>query len=127
MDVKEFVSKLFLLYPNSYTSDNEFLKKRQYLVALEAKKIDFQKLMDRVAKNHTSEFMPTTAWLLEEACYCYPKIAEKEWLNVKVYNPIYKAVTNTDCFPSGTTERQMLNFYKARFPNTEGWRIVEVY
>lgn len=126
MDVREFVSKLFLLYPNSYTSDNEFLKKRQYIVALEGKKIDFQKLMDRIAKNHKSEFMPTTAWLLEEACFCYPQTASKEWIQVRIYNPIYKCEQATDCFPAGTSEQAILNTYKKMFGG-EGWRIIETY
>lgn len=126
MDVKEFVSKLFLLYPNSYTSENEFLKKRQYIVALESKKIDFQKLMDRIAKNHKSEFIPTTSWLLEEACFCYPQSSGSAWIQVRVYNPILKCEMSTDAFPKGTSEQAILNTYKKMFGG-EGWRLIEVF
>lgn len=127
MDIKSFTNKLFLLYPNSFNAQNEFIKKRQYIIALDNPKVDFEILLDRIAKYHKSEFMPTPAWLKEESKHSYKKEfrnSEKTWRHLKIYNPIYKEVQNTDCFPPNTTDSQILKTYEKLFPNTQGWEIV---
>ena len=128
MDVNEFIDKLFTLYPNSWTGDNMFLKKKQYLAALDNGKIEFEKLFDRIAKYNNSSFMPEPAWLREQSIYCYKeeyKNTKSEWLSVRVYDPILKTIRNTDCFKKGTSEKGILNFYKKKFGGY-GWKIIEV-
>lgn len=129
MDLKEFVQKLFLLYTNSWNDTNEFIKKRQYIVALDNNKIDFDLLMDRIAKYHKSEFIPTPAWLKEEAIHCYSREFKKNtsnWIQVKVYNPIAKTTSSKDAFPIGTTEEQMIKAYEKESKH-KGWKILEVF
>lgn len=127
MDVNEFIDKLFTLYPNSWTGDNMFLKKKQYLTALDNDKIEFEKLLDRIARYNISSFMPEPAWLREESKFCYKecfKNPKSEWMSVIVYDPILKTNRNTDCFPTSVSDTKILNFYKKKFGG-EGWKIIE--
>ena len=130
MNLDEFIGKLFNRY-KCMSPDLED-KKNEYITVLISKceKIDFQKLLEMISKEHESDFIPTAGKILDWSHRCYKsayKKSYKPWLNVKVYNPIYGKITNTDCFPAGTTEEQMLKTYQKRFPNFEGWKIIEVY
>ena len=129
MNVLDFVNKLFLLYPNSWTNDNEMLKRKQYMTALEEKKIDFEMLLERIALHHTDNFMPLTAWLLDQARFCYPKGMVNRFLNVKIYNPVYKCEM-VDAFETSKmlTDEEIIADYKKIFPNhQEGWKVIDVY
>lgn len=129
MDLKEFVRQLFLMYTNSYNEANKTYKKRQYLSALDNPKVDYEILMDRIAKYHNDDFMPPSAWLKEESKYCYKeeiKNASLDYIHTKVYDPRYNSITSTDCFPRGTTVEQMIKTYEKMF-NCKGWKILEVY
>lgn len=127
MDKFDFINRIIALYPHSITD-----KQAQYDTynrALSKNKIDFEKLMDLFAEEYKDSFPPPAAILKEMSERCVKeeiKTAQK-WIHVKVFNPIYNAVTNTDCFPSGTSEEKILATYKKMFQNTDGWRIVEVY
>lgn len=130
MILNEFIDKLFNRYKCTSPDLND--KKDEYTSVLMTRsgKVNFQKLLDLIAREHSGDFIPNASKILEWATRCYKVEFKKEyrpWLHVKVYNPIYKTVTNTDCFPAGTTQEQMIATYKKMFPNTEGWKIVEVY
>ena len=130
MILNEFIDKIFNRY--KCTAPDLDDKKEEYTSVLISKcdKVDFQKLLDMIAREHESDFIPSASKVLEWSVRCYKtsfKKTEKQWLHVKVFNPIYNCVTNNDCFPAGTTEEQMLKVYQKMFPNTQGWRIVEVY
>lgn len=129
MNVVDFVNKLFLLYPNSWTNDNEALKRKQYMTALQTKKIDFQKLLDRIATNYDKDFMPITSWLLEQSRFCYPQEEINRFLNVKIYNPVYKCEM-VDAFETSKmlTDEEIIEDYKKIFPNhKEGWEVKDVW
>lgn len=130
MELKEFVQELFSLYTNSWNYQNEFTKKRQYLVALDNDKVDFELLMDRIAKYHNDDFMPASAWLREQSKFCYKaevKRNTKDWIHPKIYDPRYNEIRQIDCFPKGTTEKQIIKTYEKMFPNVTGWQVVEIY
>ena len=129
MNVAEFVDKLFLLYPNSWTNDNEALKRKQYMTALQPKKIEFQKLLDRIATHYDKDFMPITSWLIEQSRFCYSKDEMCRFLNVKIYNPVYKCEMN-DAFETTRmlTDEEIIADYKKIFPtHQEGWEVIDVY
>lgn len=129
MKLDDFIDKIFKRYVCNADIDE---KKEEYGDALIhlAGKIDFQKLLEVVSKNNKKDFIPSVSEVLEWSKSCYKTEFKKSangWIHVKVFNPIYNCVTNTDCFPAGTSESAILNSYKKMFPNTDGWRIVEVY
>ena len=130
MILNEFIDKIFNRYKCTSPDLND--KKEEYTSVLISRsgKIDFQRLLDLVAREHSGDFIPNASKILEWSKRCYKTEFKKEfkpWINVKVFNPIYNCESNHDCFPAGTTEQQMLNYYKQRFPLTEGWKILEVY
>ena len=130
MILNEFIDKIFNRY--KCTAPDLTDKKDEYTSVLITKsgKVDFQKLLDLIAREHESDFIPSASKVLEWSCRCYKtafKKTESQWLHVKVFNPLYNAVTKTDCFPAGTTEQQMIKTYERMFPNTDGWKIIEVY
>lgn len=125
MDKFDFINRIIALYPHLIKDSSA-----QYDVydrVLSKNKIDYEKLMDIFANEYKESFPPTGAALKEMANRCLKDdvVQEGKWLPFKVFNPIYKCVTNNDCFPAGTSEEKMLNYYKKRFGG-EGWRIVEV-
>lgn len=126
MNIYEFVNNLFLLYPNSYNKDNADLKKQRYIKTLNNPKTNFNKLLDYISNNHKSEFMPTEAQLKEWSQYCRYTENASQWISPTVYNPIYEREYKGDCFPKGTTEEQILKFYKNKSPDTAGWEILEI-
>lgn len=130
MLLNEFIDKIFNRYKCTAPDIDD--KKDEYTSVLVARanRVNFQKLLDLIAKEHTGDFIPNASKILEWSGRCYKAEFKKEykpWVNVKVLNPVYDCVTNIDCFPSGTTEQQMINAYKKLFPGTEGWKIMEVY
>ena len=125
MDKFDFINWLISLYPHAIKDS-----KAQYDLydrALNKNKIDFNKLADIFSNEYADSFPPAGAVIKEMASRCLKEeVAQaSKWIHVKVYNPIYKTVVNTDCFPAGTTEAQMLHFYQKRFGG-EGWRIEEL-
>lgn len=125
MDKFDFINWLISLYPHAIKDS-----KAQYDLydrVLNKDKIDFNKLADIFSNEYADSFPPAGAVIKEMANRCLKEEAVQaaKWIHVKVYNPIYKAVINTDCFPAGTTEAQMLHYYKKRFGG-EGWRIEEL-
>lgn len=126
MDKFDFINWLISLYPHAIKDS-----KAQYDLysRVLSNKIDFEKLMDIFANEYSESFPPPGAILKEMASRCIKEEVAKsdKWIHVKIFNPIYNCVTNTDCFPAGTSESAILNAYKKMFPNTDGWRIVEVY
>ena len=126
MDKFDFINRIIALYPHAITD-----KTAQYdtYSRVLTNKVDYEKLLDIFAGEYKDNFPPPAAILKEMSKRCLKQedVQAQKWLNVKVYNPIYKCVTNSDCFPAGTTTEQMINAYKKLFPNTDGWKIVEVY
>ena len=128
MDRADFISRIIALYPHAIKDQNAQFDtyKRALKKSLD---VDYEQLMDLFAQEYRESFPPAPAILAEMANRCIKKEVQEapKWLHVKVFNPLYNAVTNTDCFPAGTTEEQMLKSYQQMFPNIDGWRILEVY
>lgn len=128
MDRADFISMVIALYPHAIKDQNaQFdIYKRALKKSLD---VDYEALVDLFSQEYKESFPPAPGVLAEMASRCLIQESQEtsKWLHIKVYNPLYNCITNRDCFPSGTTEEQMLNWYKKRFPNTEGWRIIEVY
>lgn len=129
MILDDFIDKIFRRYVCNTDIDE---KREEYASGLFhlSGKVDFDKLLDFVSKNNKKDFVPQVSELLEWSKSCYKQEYKKGssgWIHVKIYNPIYKTVVNTGCFPAGTSEQTILNTYKKMFPNVEGWRIEGVY
>ena len=129
MDRHNFISKIISMYPHYIKDSGIDTYYELYKRSLGGKKVDYEKLFDVFSNEYREKSPPTGAYISEIASKCLKEEVQtaQKYIHVKVFNPIYNAVTNTDCFPSGTSEQAMLNAYKKMFPNTEGWRIVEVY
>lgn len=128
MDRTDFISQIIALYPHAIKDFNAQFDtyKRAIKASLD---IDYDLLMDIFSQEYKDGFPPPPGVLSEMANRCIRQEAKEasKWLHVKVFNPIYNTVTHGDCFPSGTTEAQMIKTYEKMFPNTQGWKIVEVY
>ena len=127
MDKVDFINRIISLYPHAIVDKQAQFD--TYNRALSKNKIDFDKLMDIFAQEYKDSFPPPAAILNEMSLKCCmeEEISQaQKWIHVKVFNPIYNAVTDLDCFPAGTSEKVILNTYKKRFGG-EGWRLIEVY
>lgn len=122
--VNDFLNRLTDYYSASFKNDiDKELWKDYTLEAIYNTQVDYDKLLKLLIKrSYNGNFIPDVEQINEAAKECYKPMQTAKWLHVKVFNPLYNTVTNTDCFPAGTTEEQMLNAYKKIFPNTEGWR-----
>lgn len=127
MDKYDFINRIIALYPLAI-KDSE-ARYDLYSRALSKDKIDYDKLMDVYANEYSENFPPTSIVLKEMSKKCIKEEAtcENTWIHFRIYNPILKCITTTDCFPSGTTEEAAINSYKKKFPNSEGWKILNVY
>ena len=125
----QFLNRLIEYYSASFAIANDKeLWKNITLEAIYNPNVDYDKLFKLLIKeSYNGNFIPDVKQINEAAKSCYKSTEGKQWIHVKVFNPIYNAVTNTDCFPAGTSEEKILATYKKMFPNTDGWRIVEVY
>lgn len=128
MDRHDFISRIITMYPHIIKDDGVSSYYDLYKRAFGSKDIDFEKLFDIFATEYKEKYPPTGAYLSELSLRCLKEKNEtsRKWLHVKVFNPIYNAVTDWDCFPAGTTEQTILNTHKLRFGG-EGWRLIEVY
>lgn len=128
MDRADFISRIISLYPHAIKDHNAQFDtyKRALKKSLD---IDYEALMDLFSQEYREGFPPAPGVLTEMANRCIKQESKEasKWLHVKVFNPLYNCITNNDCFPAGTTQEQMLNTYKKRFPNSTGWKIIEVY
>ena len=126
MNLSEFIDKLFNRYKCTAPDIDDKKEEVTSVLINKCGKIDFQKLLDIIAREHDSDFLPSTSDVLYWSNRCYKpdcKNIENEWIHVKIYNPFLKAVVNTDCFPAGTSEQAILNTYKKRFGDGD-WRII---
>ena len=128
MDKFDFINRIISLYPHAITDKQAQYDTYSHSLPV-SEKVDYDKVFELYCKEYKDSFPPPPGQICEWAKSCIKsdfKPAQK-WLNVKVYNPILKAVTNTDCFPAATSEETMLNTYKKMFPKYEGWKIIEVW
>ena len=126
MDKFDFINWLISLYPHAIKDS-----KAQYDLydrVLNKNKIDFDKLANIFSNEYADSFPPAGAVIKEMANRCIKEeIAQApKWVHVRVYDPRYKVVRSTDCFPATDTEEQILAWYKKRF-KCDGWRIEEIY
>lgn len=121
MDKFDFINRIISLYPHAIKDG-----KAQYDLydRVLSNKIDYEKLMDIFANEYRESFPPPGAVLKELAARCIKEdvVQADKWIHVKIFNPIYNRVINTDCFPAGTSEQAIINTYKKRFGG-EGWRV----
>jgi len=127
--VNQFLNRLTAYYSSSFKNDYEKeIWKDCTLEEIYNPNIDYDKLFKILVKTaYNGNFIPDTKQINEASKGCYKSGESQKWINVKVYNPIYKCITNTDVFPAGTSEEKMIKTYEKMFPNTSGWQIVEVY
>lgn len=127
MDKHDFITRIISLYPHAVKDHNAQYEVYKHALP-KSERVDYDQVFEIFCTEHKDSFPPPPGLVSEWARRCIKAESSfGKWVNVRVFNPIYKTVVNTDCFPAGTTEAQMLSFYKKRFPNTDGWRIVEVY
>ena len=128
MDRHNFISRIITMYPHIIKDDGVSSYYDLYKRAFGGKDIDFEKLFDVFATEYKEKYPPTGAYLSELSLRCLKEKIEtsQKWIHVKIYNPILKAVVNTDCFPAGTSEEKMIKTYENMFPGVVGWEIVEV-
>lgn len=127
--INDFLNRLTEYYSASFKNESDKELWKDYtLEEIYNPNVDYNKLLKVLIKRaYNGNFVPDVKQINEAATECYKPKKGSKWLHIKVFNPLYGSVTNTDCFPSGTTEEQIIKAYKKLFPNTEGWRIVEVY
>ena len=127
MDKFDFINRIIALYPHAITD-----KTAQYdtYSRVLTNKVNYEKLLDIFANEYKDSFPPPAAILKEmsERCLKQEIVKAQKWKHIQVIPPAGVKMTNNgrDCFPAGTTERQMINAYKKLFPDSDGWRIVEV-
>lgn len=128
MDKFDFINRIIALYPHAI-KDHEAQYDTYKRALPVSDKVDYEEVYNIFCTEHKDNFPPPPALIKEWASRCIKTDyqPENKWIHVKIFNPIYNCVTNTDCFPAGTSETAILNAYKKMFPNTDGWRIVEVY
>lgn len=127
MDKIDFIRRIINLYPHAIKDfEAQFDTYNRALKTNES--VDYEKLYDLFCAEYKDSFPPPPGLLNEWAKDCYKQGTKtsSKWIQVNIYNPIYKCEQSTDCFPAGTSEQAILNYYKKRFGG-EGWRIVEVY
>lgn len=128
MDKFTFINRIIALYPHAITNkEAQFDIYNRVLPSND--KADYEQLMDIFAEEYKDTFPPPAALLKEMAQRCLKQetITASKWIHVKVYNPIYKAITNNDVFPAGTSEEKIIATYKKMFPGSDGWQLIEVY
>ena len=125
---EEFIDKVLSRFAYYTEKDTQGALKDTYDRVL-TKKIDYSNLWDKFCNEYASKTPPTGIELKNMARTCYLEEEKeapiKRWLHVKVFNPIYKQITNTDCFPIGTTQEKILKTYEKKF-NCSGWEIIEI-
>ena len=124
MDKIDFINRIISLYPHAI-KDHETQFDTYNRALPTAQRVDYEQAYNLFCVEHKDSFPPAPGVLRELALKCLKQEAAQaqKWIHVKIYNPIYKAVVNTDCFPAGTSENTILNTYKKRFGG-EGWRII---
>lgn len=129
MILNDFIDKVFNRY--KCTAPDVDDKKEEFTSVLisRSEKIDFQKLLDLIAKEHESDFTPSASKVLEWSHRCYKSEFKK--LNnrikqVKFRNTLTGLVRSTDAFEGNYTEEQLLK-WKCAVSGHNNWEIAEVY
>lgn len=127
MDKIDFINRVISLYPHAI-KDHEAQFDTYNRALPTAQRVDYEQAYNLFCTSYKDSFPPAPGILRDFALSCLKaeEITGSKWLHVKVFNPIYNAVTDWDCFPAGTSENTILNTYKKRFGG-EGWRLIEVY
>jgi hypothetical protein len=129
LNLSEFISRLFNRYKSTAPDIEDKKEEITGILIAQSEKIDFQKLLDLIAKSNETDFLPAGSKILQWSKCCYKQEYKKGpsgWVHVRVYDPRYKTVISTYCFPATDTQEQILSWYKKRF-NCDGWRIEEIY
>ena len=124
---EEFIDKVLSRFAYYTEKDTQGALKDTYDRIL-TKKIDYTALWDKFCNEYASKTPPTGVELKNMARTCLIQqfeIEPKQWLQVRIYNPILKAEINSDCFPIGTTQDKILKTYEKKF-NCSGWKILEI-
>jgi hypothetical protein len=126
VDKIDFINRIISLYPHAIKDhETQFDTYNRALPATQ--RADYEEAYNLFCVEYKDSFPPAPGVLRELALKCLKQEATQaqKWIHVKIYNPILKAVINTDCFPAGTSENTILNTYKHHFGG-EGWKIIEV-
>ena len=128
MDRHDFISKIIAMYPHIIKDDGVDAYYDLYKRSFYGKNVNFEKLFDLFATEYKDKYPPSGAYLSELANKCLneERTDANKWIQVRIYNPIYKCEQSTDCFPAGTSEQAILNTYKKMFGG-DGWKILETY
>ena len=125
MDKIDFINRIISLYPHAI-KDHETQFDTYNRALPTTQRADYEEAYNLFCVEYKDSFPPAPGILREFALRCVKQetATASKWIHVKIYNPILKAVINTDCFPAGTSEKAILNTYKKRFGG-EGWRLIE--
>lgn len=71
MNQKDFIKKLFIMYPNTFTENNMQHWNDAYCIVFGNKKINFEKLFTVFVENYTNTLTPPApAWFKEHLSDC---------------------------------------------------------
>ncbi len=125
--IYDFIRSLIALFPESFRETKEEIWAETAVRVLYNPRVDYDKLFGLVVcQNPSGNFAPSFPWILEKSKECYKKdeVQKSQWRQVRVFNPIYNKVQNTDCFPAGTSDQAVCEYYEKRF-KCKGWQVVE--
>lgn len=124
--VSSFLRQIVALYSASFKTKDEIdIYKSAVIDLTKDISLDFKKLYKLIVAEHNSNFAPAPAKIKDFAQQCKTqKGQEQKYRHPKIYNPIYKKIISTDCFPTGTTDEQIIKTYENMF-NCTGWKIIE--
>lgn len=127
MDKFDFINRIISLYPHAIT-DREAQYDTYNRSLKNNNSVDYEEVFNLFCEEYKDSFPPPPGLINELASRCIKQEVKEssKWIQVRIYNPIYKCEQSTYCFPAGTSEQAILNTYKKMFGG-EGWRILEVY
>lgn len=135
MDRDEFFAKLMRLYPESFSKTSIAHERlQQYICALDENKlgykIDFSELFNCITNEWKFEKTPPPAWLREKSILCKIHTAQAQLRHIWILYPPYANKHNPDgipvqfSFPANWTDAQILGYFKNKYPNKDGFRIL---
>lgn len=130
MILSEFVDKVFNRYKCTAPDISDKKSELMDLFITKCDKIDFQKLLTKISREHEGDFVPSCAKILDWSYSCYKNEFKKNYNStikqVAFKNTLTGFITRTDAFEGEWTEKQMLK-WKTIQSGHNNWEVVEVY
>lgn len=130
MMLSEFIDKVFNRYKCTAPDIEDKKSELMDLFITKCEKIDFQKLLGKISKEHESDFIPSCAKILDWSYSCYKTEFKKSHNStikqVAFRNTLTGLVRGTDAFEGNFTNEQLLKWKCAKSGHSN-WELVEVY